>query len=65
MKFCTHCKRNVKPVKTPFSWGWLFVWWFMCTIPYIVYHGLMKRKNRCPICGLKGLTKAQKLTIEA
>ena len=61
MRYCPNCQKNIKPVKSAFSWFWFLMWWFIATIPYLIYHAF-KPKNRCPICGLKGLTRRVKIT---
>lgn len=60
MKYCTLCERNVDPIKSKWSWAWFIILCFTVIggIGYAIYHVLLKRKNRCPICGTKKLSKA-------
>lgn len=60
MKYCPNCKQMVKPVKTPWSWGWFLAWILTAGIVYIAYHLFLKRKNKCPICGLKVVRRKPK-----
>ena len=62
MKYCTTCGQNVRPVKSPWSWLAFACWIPTAGIGYIVYHLMLKPRNRCPICGLKTLERAKRAT---
>jgi len=50
---CVHCKKEIVPVKTSFSWLWFIVWFFFGLFPaaiYLIYH-MSKKPVRCPACG--------------
>lgn len=60
MKVCTLCGRPVDPVKSQFSWAWFLLLCFtgIGGIFYIIYHIMLKRRNKCPICRSKRLARA-------
>jgi hypothetical protein len=58
LKYCSNCGKNVQPVKSRWSWLAFILWLPTAGIFYVIYHLLLKPKNRCPICGLKADNKA-------
>lgn len=67
MKYCTLCQRYVEPTKSKWSWGWFIILCFTIVggIGYAIYHVLLKKKNRCPICNTKKLVKYSPEDIES
>ncbi len=60
MKFCTNCKRTVRPTKKPWSWLEFFVF---LGIFYPIYR-ISLPTDRCVICGGKTLISRKKAVSE-
>lgn len=60
MKFCTNCKKMVRPIKKPWSWLEFFA---LLGIFYPIYR-LLLSADRCVVCGDKTLISRTKAVSE-